>query len=80
MAKTITIDVKTAERLLELYRNCEAADSAFKTCQSVQFRNHIQSVYKAQNIESAFETLNQKLVAASESETAAAAAKTDKPV
>lgn len=59
--KTVTIDLKTAERIYDLYRNCEAADTAYKSCQSTQFRNHIQGVYKAPNVEKAFAEL-QRLI------------------
>lgn len=54
---TITIDLKTAERIYDLYRNCEAADTAYKSCQSTQFRAHLQGVYKAPNVEKAFNEL-----------------------
>lgn len=64
--KNITIDIKTAEKLVELYKNCEAADAAFKSCQSVQFRTHIQGVYTAPNVAAAFEALQQKIDTAQE--------------
>lgn len=64
--KNITIDIKTAEKIAELYTNCEAADAAFQSCQSVQFRNHIQSVYKAPNVVAAFTELQQKIDATKE--------------
>ena len=57
MQETVTIDTATAERLYSLFENIEAADAAFKSCQSVQFRAHVSSVYKAHNVASAFEKL-----------------------
>lgn len=53
----IVLDLDDAKRLYELYHNVEAADAHFQTCQSTNFRQHIQSVYKAANIRAAFEKL-----------------------
>lgn len=60
--KKVELSIGTAKRIYELYNNIEAADAHFQTCQSVNFRQHMQSVYKARNIANAFEELNEKIV------------------
>ena len=54
----ICISVEDAERIYSLFQNVEAADAHFHTCQAVNFRQHVQSVYKAENVRKAFEGLN----------------------
>lgn len=51
---TIQISVEDAEQLYSLFHNVEVADFHFHTCQAQNFRQHIQSVYKAANVEAAF--------------------------
>jgi len=53
----VIISVNDAEKIYDLFFNVESADAHFHTCQSVNFRQHVQSVYKAQNISKAFEAL-----------------------
>jgi len=54
---TVIISVNDAEKIYDLFFNVESADAHFHTCQSVNFRQHVQSVYKAPNISKAFEAL-----------------------
>lgn len=61
---TVTIDVKTAEWLYDLYNNLEAADTAYKRCQSDQFRMHLKAVKDNQNIQAAYSELKDKIDAA----------------
>ena len=56
----VTIDTKTAEGLLELYRNVESADAVYKRCQSDQFRLHVKAVMQNDSVKQAFEQLKQK--------------------
>lgn len=60
---TVTISIDTAEKLLELFSNIEAADAHFKSCQHVLFRQHVRSVYQAPNIDSAYRALRSALEA-----------------
>ena len=53
----VIISVNDAEKIYDLFFNVESADAHFHTCQSVNFRQHVQSVYKAPNISKAFEAL-----------------------
>lgn len=62
----ITITVEDAEQIYKLFENVELADVHFHSCQSAQFRQHIQSVYKAQNIEQAFNNLRDAMLEAKE--------------
>ncbi len=62
----ILLSVAEAERVYELYRNIEAADAMFKTCQSVSFRQHMQSVYKSANVSAAFDALKARIDQAKE--------------
>lgn len=57
--KTLTISRETADRLYSLFASCEAADAHFKSCQSAQFRAHIQGAYKAANVHAAFNLLEE---------------------
>ena len=57
----ICISVEDAERIYSLFQNVEVADSHFFSCQAVNFRQHVQSVYKAENVRKAFEGLNAAL-------------------
>lgn len=59
----ISISVQDAKRIYELFENVELADFHFHTCQAVNFRQHIQSVYKAENVRSAFERLHESITA-----------------
>ena len=59
--QTITIPLATAKQLLELYDNCEAADSHFKLCQSDLFREHMVSCYQAKLVQNAFAELREKI-------------------
>lgn len=52
--KTVSIPLETAQQALELFRNVEAADAHFQTCQSIPFRQHVRSVYRAPNVEAAY--------------------------
>ena len=56
----VTIDTKTAEGLLELYRNVESADAVYKRCQSDQFRLHVKAVMQNDSVKQAFEQLREK--------------------
>lgn len=62
-ADTVTISVTDAERLYDLYNNVEMADAHFHTCQSANFRMHIQSVYRAPNVKSAYDKLKSAIAA-----------------
>lgn len=53
----ITIPLSKAKQLYELYRNVEFADAHYRTCQSDNFRIHLQGVYKAGKISKAFDAL-----------------------
>ena len=53
----VIISVNDTEKIYDLFFNVESADAHFHTCQSVNFRQHVQSVYKAPNISKAFEAL-----------------------
>lgn len=53
----VSIPIKYAEQLLELYRNIEAADAHFQRCQSDLFRNHMKGVYQAPLVADAFAAL-----------------------
>lgn len=64
MSDEITITVHTAEHLLSLFANIAAADAHFKNCQAVLFRQHMQSVYTASNVSSAFCELKAAIEAA----------------
>lgn len=57
----ITISVKDAKIFLMLFDGVKEADEFFHTCQSQQFRQHIQGTYKAAKVEKAFEALREKL-------------------
>ena len=54
----ICISIEDAEQIYSLFQNVEVADAHFFTCQAVDFRQHVQSVYKAENVRKAFEGLN----------------------
>ena len=54
---TITVSISDAERIYELFMHIESADAHYHTCQSANFRQHVQSVYKAPNIGKAFDAL-----------------------
>lgn len=54
----IQIDIDTAKYLAELYNSAKLADTHFKSCQSVQFRQYVSSVIKATNVSNAFSRLN----------------------
>lgn len=64
MTEEITISVQTAEQLLSLFENIASADAHFKTCQSVPFRQHMQRVYTATNVSTAFCALKAAVEAA----------------
>lgn len=53
----ITLTKEEARQLYSLYENVELADAHFHTCQSHQFRQHLQGVYKAENVSRAFAKL-----------------------
>lgn len=53
----VTLDLADAEKLYELYRNVELADVHFHTCQSGNFRQHVQGVYRAANVKNAYDKL-----------------------
>lgn len=57
--QTITLTIEQAEQILELYRNAEAADAHFKNCQSDLFRQHMQGVYRAPLVATAFQQLRE---------------------
>lgn len=57
----LTMSMKDAKNLLTLYDGIKEADEFFHTCQSQQFRQHIQGTYKAAKVEKAFEALREKL-------------------
>lgn len=61
VSETIAIPLNVAEKLYELYMNVELADAHFHSCQSPNFRQHVQSVYKAANIKSAFDKLKSEI-------------------
>lgn len=69
----ISIDVKTAEQLYDLFHNVEAADAHYQRCQSDQFRVHIKAVYQNAGVSKAFETLRSLI-----DDAAAAPVKADK--
>ena len=54
----IRIDTEDAKRLIELYTSLEVADAHYHTCQAQNFRQFVQSVYKAPKITSAYRKLN----------------------
>lgn len=60
----IVLGLENAELLYELYANAEAADAHFYSCQSQQYRQHMQSVYKAASISNAFSSLKTLIDAA----------------
>jgi len=64
VANSISVPIQDAEQLYELFKNVELADFHFHTCQAVNFRQHVQSVYKAENVRAAFERLNDAITAA----------------
>ena len=64
MSEEITISVQTAEQLLSLFANIASADAHFKNCQAVLFRQHMQSVYTASNVSTAFYELKAAIEAA----------------
>lgn len=66
----VTIDVKTAERLYDLFHNVEAADVHYQRCQSDQFRVHVKSVYQNQGVQDAFAALRTSIDAASKQQDA----------
>lgn len=53
-ASKIELTQKQAAALLTLYNNTEAADSAFKSCQSDLFRQFVHDTYTAKDVEDAF--------------------------
>ena len=55
----IRISVNDAEKIIELHRKIEKADCHFKTCQSANFREYVQSVFKAQTIVNAINRLSE---------------------
>lgn len=57
----VSIPIQQAKQLIELYRNIEAADAHFKSCQSELFRNHMRAVYQAPLVAGAFEALQKTL-------------------
>lgn len=63
-APVITLTVEDAEQIYKLFENVQLADLHFHSCQSPQFRQHMQSVYKAPNIEQAFTNLNDAITKA----------------
>lgn len=72
----VTIDLKTAERLYDLFHNVEAADAHYKRCQSDQFRVHVQSVYQNAGVHDAFEALSGRIKEAKAGETSKTATAT----
>ena len=58
---TVAITISDARQLYELYQNLEAADAHYQTCQSRGFRDHMQKVYRAANVQSAFAELKSQL-------------------
>ena len=62
-AAYISVSVEDAEQIYSLFQNVELADVHFHTCQAVNFRQHVQSVYKAKNVAKAFENLKAAIVA-----------------
>lgn len=57
----VTLDLKTAQQLYDLFHNVEAADLHYKRCQSDQFRVHVKSVYQNEGVQHAFESLRSLL-------------------
>lgn len=62
-ADTITIPIKEAKQLYELYKNIEAADGIYHACQSRSFRDHMSKVYRATNVAKAYDKLKSLLEA-----------------
>lgn len=60
----VTLSVEDAEQIYKLYENVQLADVHFHSCQSPLFRQHIQSVYKAQNVGKAFDNLRDAMLEA----------------
>lgn len=58
---TVPIPIEDAEQIYELFKNVELADIHFHTCQSVNFRDHVKSVYKAPKVSAAFAGLKQEI-------------------
>ena len=46
-SQEITLSLKDAQALIDLYNNCVTADTVYKACQSDLFRNLVTSTYKA---------------------------------
>lgn len=66
MTVMVSIPIEDAEQLYELFKGVEAADNHFHNCQSVNFRDHVKAVYKAQKVRAAFADLKQKIAHAKE--------------
>lgn len=64
----ISISVNDAEKLIELHRKIAKADEHFKTCQSVNFREFVQGVYKAQTTVDAVNRLKEAVEKAKKGE------------
>lgn len=59
--KGICLDVDDAKRLMELYTSLEAADAHYHTCQAQNFRQFVQSVYKASKVSAAYQRLKSQI-------------------
>ena len=57
----IIIPRAEAEKIYELFNNVAAADAHYQRCQSDNFRQHVQSVYRNPRITGAFEALKRRL-------------------
>lgn len=51
----VTIPRTILEQFVSLMEGLEAADSAYKSCQSTLFRNFAHSAYRAANMQTAYE-------------------------
>lgn len=60
-AAVVTLPLEDAEQLYELFKAVQEADAHFHTCQAVNFRDFVKTVYRAQRVSAAFAGLKAQI-------------------